>query len=264
MPRERTLDERVRALERSVDAAAGTSGTTPEVGSDGAPHGQGATATTTGTPRSRTTDTPPSTAAGPTGSSTTTNTQDETGPVGGTAPADSSPTDDPGANGQQNGENDGENKAVNRTGSTDHEEPVINGSGSTERENPVRPRHGAVPHGDVESRLAAVEAELAELEAGLQAVRGYVGNIDHVNESVERRANAALAAVDRLESVTGPAPHIATCATAPEPSDGSDGDGTEAERERATPGAEPEVDQTGSDEQSTEAAGLLERLASLV
>lgn len=172
--------------------------------------------------------------------------------------------DDPGADGQRTGENGGEDAGVNRNGDTGGENPVVNPSGSAECEDPVRPGNGVLAHGDVESRLAAVEAELAELEAGLQAVRGYVGNIDHVNESVERRANAALAAVDRLESVTGPAPSIATCATSPGPSDGSDDEGTDSERETAPPGAEPEAERRGPGEQSAEAPGLLERLASLV
>lgn len=40
---------------------------------------------------------------------------------------------------------------------------------------------------------------MTELEAGLQATRGYVGKMDHENQSVERWANAAIAAVERLE-----------------------------------------------------------------
>lgn len=45
-----------------------------------------------------------------------------------------------------------------------------------------------------------------ELDAGLQAVRGFLGGVDAVNESVERRANAAIAAVDRLEERIGKPP----------------------------------------------------------
>lgn len=60
--------------------------------------------------------------------------------------------------------------------------------------------------GKVESRVEALEERLeeiddrtVELEAATQALRGYVGNVRSVNEDVEQRADAALAATDRLE-----------------------------------------------------------------
>jgi hypothetical protein len=60
---------------------------------------------------------------------------------------------------------------------------------------------------DVETRLDDIEAHLddlddrvTELEAATQALRGYVGSIRAVNEDVERRADAAIATVERLES----------------------------------------------------------------
>mgnify|MGYP000633231647 CR=1 FL=1 len=59
-------------------------------------------------------------------------------------------------------------------------------------------------------RIDALEARIDDLEAGLQAVRGYVGGIEHVNETVERRADAALAAVERLEAAPKTPPPIAT------------------------------------------------------
>jgi len=59
---------------------------------------------------------------------------------------------------------------------------------------------------DIEGRLAAVEDRLDELtdradelDAATQALRGYVGNVRSVNEDVEQRADAALAATERLE-----------------------------------------------------------------
>ncbi|GEM_PF-2261604 len=44
------------------------------------------------------------------------------------------------------------------------------------------------------------ERRLAELEAADRSLEGFVDSVHHVNDDVERRANAALAAVDRLES----------------------------------------------------------------
>ncbi|WP_251329921.1 DUF7310 family coiled-coil domain-containing protein [Haloplanus pelagicus] len=59
----------------------------------------------------------------------------------------------------------------------------------------------------METRLAEldrtaeeVDDRLSELEATVQALRGFVGGVDAVDESVERRANAAVARVERLEA----------------------------------------------------------------
>lgn len=52
----------------------------------------------------------------------------------------------------------------------------------------------------LEDRIATLEEQTAELDAATQAVRGYVGNVRAVNEDVEERADAALAAVDRIEA----------------------------------------------------------------
>jgi chromosome segregation ATPase len=56
---------------------------------------------------------------------------------------------------------------------------------------------------DVEAlsaRLDDVDERLDELDAATQALRGYVGNVREVNESVERRADAALAKAESLEA----------------------------------------------------------------
>lgn len=53
---------------------------------------------------------------------------------------------------------------------------------------------------DLESRIADLEERVDELDAGLQAVRGYAGNVRAVNRDVERRASAALAKAETLES----------------------------------------------------------------
>ncbi|WP_254273715.1 DUF7310 family coiled-coil domain-containing protein [Haloarcula marina] len=51
----------------------------------------------------------------------------------------------------------------------------------------------------LERRLTGIDERTTELEAATQALRGYVGNVESVNERVEERADAALAATDRLE-----------------------------------------------------------------
>ena len=51
----------------------------------------------------------------------------------------------------------------------------------------------------LDARLEDVETRVAELEGATEALRGYVGNVRSVNEDVERRADAAVATVDRLE-----------------------------------------------------------------
>lgn len=52
---------------------------------------------------------------------------------------------------------------------------------------------------ELENRLDALETKVDDIDAATQALRGYVGNVRSVNKSVERRADAALAAVDALE-----------------------------------------------------------------
>jgi uncharacterized protein YoxC len=52
-------------------------------------------------------------------------------------------------------------------------------------------------------RIDDVEDRLDELDAATQALRGYVGNVRSVNESVERRADAALAKAESVEAESG-------------------------------------------------------------
>jgi chromosome segregation ATPase len=52
-------------------------------------------------------------------------------------------------------------------------------------------------------RVEELDERVRELEAAVQALRGYVGNVRAVNEDVERRAEAALAAAERADGVGG-------------------------------------------------------------
>jgi len=52
---------------------------------------------------------------------------------------------------------------------------------------------------DGAARLEELERRLVDLEAAVQALRGYVGGRRTEVTSVGRRADAALAAVDRLD-----------------------------------------------------------------
>jgi chromosome segregation ATPase len=55
-------------------------------------------------------------------------------------------------------------------------------------------------------RIEELDERVRELEAAVQALRGYVGNLRAVNEEVERRADAALAAAERPDGTDEPAP----------------------------------------------------------
>ncbi|MFC7200635.1 DUF7310 family coiled-coil domain-containing protein [Halospeciosus flavus] len=61
---------------------------------------------------------------------------------------------------------------------------------------------------DLDARLSDAERRL---DAAVQSVRGYVGALDHVNEEVERRADAALAVAERLDEASE-GPCVETCA----------------------------------------------------
>jgi hypothetical protein len=52
----------------------------------------------------------------------------------------------------------------------------------------------------VEEQVDALTDRVDELAASTQAVRGYVGNVRSVNRDIEQRADAALAAVESLET----------------------------------------------------------------
>ncbi|MXR52224.1 hypothetical protein GRX03_11500 [Halovenus sp. WSH3] len=52
----------------------------------------------------------------------------------------------------------------------------------------------------ITERLDDLEEQVDEIDAAAQALRGYVGNVRSVNEDVERRADAALAKAEALES----------------------------------------------------------------
>ena len=51
----------------------------------------------------------------------------------------------------------------------------------------------------LEARVERHERRIASLEGSIDAVGGFVGNVESVNEDVEKQADAAIAAVDRLE-----------------------------------------------------------------
>jgi hypothetical protein len=53
---------------------------------------------------------------------------------------------------------------------------------------------------DVEATVEELDDRLAELEAAVQALRGFAGGVRAIDDAVERRANAAIARVDRLEA----------------------------------------------------------------
>ncbi|WP_435069523.1 DUF7310 family coiled-coil domain-containing protein [Haloplanus sp. C73] len=53
---------------------------------------------------------------------------------------------------------------------------------------------------DAESAVAELDDRVAELEATVQALRGFAGGVRAVDEAVERRANDAVARVERLET----------------------------------------------------------------
>ena len=53
---------------------------------------------------------------------------------------------------------------------------------------------------ELEATVDDVDDRLAELDAAVQALRGFAGGVRAVDEAVEQRADAAVARVDRLEA----------------------------------------------------------------
>ncbi len=61
---------------------------------------------------------------------------------------------------------------------------------------------------ELEERADGIETRVERLESGLQATRGLLGGVDAVDESIERRADLALAKAEeierRLDAADGP------------------------------------------------------------
>ncbi|WP_148413020.1 hypothetical protein [Haloferax sp. KTX1] len=97
---------------------------------------------------------------------------------------------------------------------------------------------------DLESAVESLTERLDEMDAATQAMRGYLGGVRAVNEDVERRANAALAKAESLESelvdeTASPAADrtadaLATDATTSPAARSADGDGGDSRRAEGT------------------------------
>ena len=120
---------------------------------------------------------------------------------------------------------------------------------------------------DLEDRVGHLESRVQDLAARQQAVEAYVDRVEHVNESIERRADAALAAVDRLESAREsdlPAEPSTEPAGSREYPESPSKMGSDAERSQAR--SVPDAASTGasSDERPDSTAdGLIARLVGL-
>jgi hypothetical protein len=111
----------------------------------------------------------------------------------------------------------------------------------------------------LESRIETLESRVDELDAAVQSIRGFLGGVSAVNESVEQRADTAVAAVERLERRL-------------DESEGAD-DAPDTRGEGADPAEIPPIVSDGTgDESDTEAksetdepteSGLRERLREL-
>ncbi|KTG09718.1 hypothetical protein AUR64_08740 [Haloprofundus marisrubri] len=99
---------------------------------------------------------------------------------------------------------------------------------------------------ELDARLTAVEEtdaefdeRLSELEAAVQALRGYVGGVRAVNRDVERRADAAIAAVESMERERSSSDAVAEIVSEVD-SDTSDDRGA-----KSTESSEPGPDDSG-------------------
>lgn len=147
----------------------------------------------------------------------------------------------------------------------------------TERDDPPAP----VPEitdvtadvAELEDRVDLLESSVADLDARQQAVEAYVDRVDHVNETIERRADAALAAVDRLESTVREESHASgaqTSVATPAPASDATTDvgGTQSAPSTTQPPPAHVTDASSTTEDSDERDesapdGLLARILSL-
>jgi hypothetical protein len=103
---------------------------------------------------------------------------------------------------------------------------------------------------DLEATVAELDDRLAELEAAVEALRGFAGGIRAVDEAVERRANAAVARVERLEAELHEMERGATAVDA-----GRDGDDTADRRGRPGTVRDPATDRDARPDDGHDAPG---------
>jgi len=60
----------------------------------------------------------------------------------------------------------------------------------------------------LETTVEELDDRLAEVESAVEALRGYLGGVQAVNDDVEQRANAALAKAEALEAELVDDPHL--------------------------------------------------------
>lgn len=97
-----------------------------------------------------------------------------------------------------------------------------------------------VPDQELTDRVETLEEDVVELEAAVEAVRGYVGSVKHVNDDVEKRADAAMAKAEAIEQTLedkednwggGSNPEEPGERTASRPSDSARGSSTNSGRD---------------------------------
>ncbi|WP_254537309.1 DUF7310 family coiled-coil domain-containing protein [Halomarina litorea] len=109
----------------------------------------------------------------------------------------------------------------------------------------------------IEERLDRLEARVGDIDAALLAVRGYVGQVRHVNREVERMAEAALATAERAAD----RPHADADADAPRtaPLRAPNGDPVDADAAQTGVTEPPDADHD-AEESTDDAVGLLSRV----
>jgi hypothetical protein len=122
---------------------------------------------------------------------------------------------------------------------------------------------------DLEERADEIETRVERLESGLQATRGLLGGVDAVDESVERRADLALAKAEEIERRLDADESPADPTPTPDRRAADDGrtvraaPATEAGDGRATGPSATADPEPRSDDASERSAGLVGRLRGL-
>jgi hypothetical protein len=109
---------------------------------------------------------------------------------------------------------------------------------------------------------ADVESRVAELEAAVEALRGYLGSVQAVNDDVERRADLALARTERLTDEGRRSERRDPPAEPARPDDRDRGGAAGRSPTREHPVGGPAPDRVGDvpDFAETESDGLLDRV----